>query len=797
MATGDIYYGVDIGTGNCSIAWVVDSARMRQQPLVPVEVVQFEGPRHDQKRPRFPSIALVPSTQRSKAKAIFGWPALRKRRASYQPGKNLFCSVKSDMGTRMVYDESIAPGLTTPVQVTAAILADMIGLVVRSGLRDPRGTRTVITVPASFAANQRQDTLDAAREAGLSVEDGDLLDEPVAALLDLCNSPELDARILPNEPRNLLVFDFGAGTCDVAVLRVQYANEGNPLGLRVETLGIGPYERFGGDNLDWAVMEHVVWPQVCARHGMAGEGHADELKNLFVRTNLWRVGRDLKERICERISESPESGAVRSRADLSVSGRTEGVELDGVIVPATAVSMTQRQFEQAIAPFIATDTRWSLFGDDLVESSLLQPVAETLEQAELEPGEIDYVVLNGGSCRNPYVRKCLEQWGHFAGAQIISVPDLDTSVARGAALHCFWRHARGQTLVPPIANEEIGVLTREQAFVPVLASGTRLPYPAGEGMAVVDATFSVPADSLEELAVPIYAGQGHRRRIVGTGHVPLGRAVPEGTPVQIEVRVDANRIARWRFEVLSETTLEDELTVANPWVNRVTRPEERELEAVSVRMSETFSRTGKVPLDLKVAQAAALYSAGNYLKAKEVIRAVLRHDPSNASAHGWLGLIYSQLGMHEESLASHQRAVQLGPEEPMHIGNCGVKLVQLGRDAEGIAKLQDAIASNPDLQYCHTWLGHAYRHLGDEERALKEFRRSAQVLARRISDSARPRAEDYRDLAYLQRTVGDYDEADRCEARAQEMRQQDLIGADPSAVVSSLDLLDLLGEGSE
>jgi len=71
------------------------------------------------------------------------------------------------------------------------------------------------------------------------------------------------------------------------------------------------------------------------------------------------------------------------------------------------------------------------------------------------------------------------------------------------------------------------------------------------------------------------------------------------------------------------------------------------------------------------------------------------------------------------------------------------------------------------------------------------------VLARRISDSARPRAEDYRDLAYLQRTVGDYDEADRCEARAQEMRQQDLIGADPSAVVSSLDLLDLLGEGSE
>jgi molecular chaperone DnaK (HSP70) len=789
MATGDIYYGIDIGTGNCSMAWVVDSPRLRQRPLIPVEMIQFEDSARERQHPRFPSVAIISSESPTKRRACFGWAALRDKQAGHHPGQDLFYSVKSEMGTRTVYDDTLLPAeLGTPVQITAALLTEMVNTVLKSGRQDPRKTRTVVTVPASFAANQRQDTLEAARLAGLNVGEGDLLDEPVAALLDLLNSPELDARILPTEPTNLMVFDFGAGTCDVAILRVQYdeADDG-PLGLRVETLGIGPYERFGGDNFDWAVMERVVWPQVCERHSLNEEDLPAELKSRFLRANAWRVGREMKENLCNRLNDGGQ------RSGLRVTARTEKVELDGHVIAPTNVSLTTEDFELAIAPFIAASSQWALFGEGMVECSLLRPIEETLEQAGLEPEEIHYLILNGGSCRNPYVRDCLEHWGHIAGAKVLAAPDLDTSVARGAALHCYWQHARGQTLVAPIANEELGVMTREQTCVPVIASGTPLPYPSENDLAIVDWEFGVPEGARRELAIPIYAGSGHRRRFVGTGRVELPKNTPPGTPVEIAVQVDANRITEWHFRVLSQPEIEGELIVSNPWVNRVTRPEERAVEAASERIAEAFERAGQVPLGLRVEQGAALYRAGEYLKAREVLEGVIRRDKGYAEPHNWLGLTWHCLGDHEKAYGCYCRAAELDSENSTYRANSGAALVDLGLAAEAVGILQEVVASHPDLQYCHTWLGHACRKLGDEERAQKEFRRSATLLARRISDMKQPRSRDYRDLAYLQRLVGDYDEADRCAKRAEELRHQDLIGADPEAVVASQDVLDLLG----
>ena len=79
----------------------------------------------------------------------------------------------------------------------------------------------MITVPASFSALARTETLEAAAAAGLDRARVRLLDEPVAALLDLLNSPDA-ADLLDAQSRNLLVFDYGAGTCDVALVRARF-----------------------------------------------------------------------------------------------------------------------------------------------------------------------------------------------------------------------------------------------------------------------------------------------------------------------------------------------------------------------------------------------------------------------------------------------------------------------------------------------------------------------------------------------------------------------------------------------
>jgi molecular chaperone DnaK (HSP70) len=90
---------------------------------------------------------------------------------------------------------------------------------------DPRKHPTVLTVPASFGQAQRDDTLSAAKLAGFDVTNPgrvQLIDEPVAALIDALNHADLDSIIDPARWNTVLVFDFGGGTCDLVALKVQY-----------------------------------------------------------------------------------------------------------------------------------------------------------------------------------------------------------------------------------------------------------------------------------------------------------------------------------------------------------------------------------------------------------------------------------------------------------------------------------------------------------------------------------------------------------------------------------------------
>ena len=108
------------------------------------------------------------------------------------------------------------------------------------------------------------DTFRAAALAGMELSERALLDEPNAALLDylLTCRPRTDdgQRFDLSRPRTVLVFDFGGGTCDVSILRVQA--DGDEQQLRIFNLSIARYERLGGDDIDAAIVEHVLLPQL-------------------------------------------------------------------------------------------------------------------------------------------------------------------------------------------------------------------------------------------------------------------------------------------------------------------------------------------------------------------------------------------------------------------------------------------------------------------------------------------------------------------------------------------------------
>ena len=108
----------------------------------------------------------------------------------------------------------------------------------------------------------------------------------------------------------------------------------------------------------------------------------------------------------------------------------------------------------------------------------------------------------------PYCRRCSPTSSTLFGhAQILETPELDASVARGAALASYWRHARGVEIVPPIIAEEIGILTLNDKPVTLLDSGHLLPFPDENGVHEIPCDFYVPCAGARQLLVPVYTGR--------------------------------------------------------------------------------------------------------------------------------------------------------------------------------------------------------------------------------------------------------------------------------------------------
>src|SRR5579859_3485715 len=210
--------GIDLGTTNSTAAQVQLPLDQAGSPELLCECISIEQMTHS--GPFFgsliPSVVALDKT----GKPWIGEGAKRMRSLprdyGLSPEKNLFHDTKNDMGVRKRYHR--APEDYDHARKIAGHVLRFLA----QGARQASGhaaARTVVTVPASFQLNQRADTLEAASLAGLSLTDYDLLDEPLAALTDYLFTfaqPDFIAK-----PANIVVFDFGGGTCDVFVARLK------------------------------------------------------------------------------------------------------------------------------------------------------------------------------------------------------------------------------------------------------------------------------------------------------------------------------------------------------------------------------------------------------------------------------------------------------------------------------------------------------------------------------------------------------------------------------------------------
>lgn len=374
--------GIDLGTTN-SVAAVC----VKGQPEV---ILSREHERH------FPSIVAP-----RKGGLLVGSPGMARPEAFSSVkrfiGRRIDDDVvvkareKGNLGYEIVADPDdegqlkvkLGEVALTPIEVAAEILRK-IKLDAEASLGEPV-THAVITVPAYFYDNQRVATRQAGAMAGLTVMQ--ILHEPTAAALAFGRDQRSDD---DRGVRRILVYDLGGGTFDVSLITLA---DGIPM---VDTVEGDPF--CGGDDFDYAIMDYVLG-QLDAKY----PGKRDALRRHT------RFMHGLKRRAEQaKFALSQASSADVEWLDAP---RIEDEEIE------VEVSIQRADFERWVRPQI---------------ERTLSLVHKALETAELNPSDIDDVLLVGGSTSVPLIRKLLGE--AFGKDKLRMHVNPMECVARGAAL---------------------------------------------------------------------------------------------------------------------------------------------------------------------------------------------------------------------------------------------------------------------------------------------------------------------------------------------------------------------------
>lgn len=447
--------GIDLGTTNSTVAEIVVAPESGGTPEV--RCLDVEQP--TRQGPQFHT--LVPSVLALHDGQVYVGAGAKDLRArlgdlGLEQYRNIFWDCKNDIGVRRTYHKAPA-GFRSAKELAGHVLKFLMDSA--SGDDGQPEAATVVTVPASFQASQRHDTLEAAGLAGIELAPGALLDEPIAAFIDYVFTHGTETFAGLSERRRLVVFDFGGGTCDVAVFELRPPRPGASAGIEVAPRSVSRYHRLGGGDIDRAIVTGVLIPQLIEQNGLQPHDLDYRAKSERVIPALLGCAESLKIGLCREIARLKKFGRYEE-ARAKLVQKNPGVYpctlREGTALRLQSPTLSAVEFDRVVQPFLDRDLLYPRETDYLMTCSVFAPLQDALGRANLEPGDVDFCLLVGGSALIPEIVEAADDF--FSEARTLSFEDSErtqTSVAHGAAWQAFSLAVRGQGLVRPVTGDSI------------------------------------------------------------------------------------------------------------------------------------------------------------------------------------------------------------------------------------------------------------------------------------------------------------------------------------------------------
>ena len=732
---GKTFVGIDFGTSTTVVSVAKYDARSKQVECTTLHLVQKEP---DVESELMPTVIAI----NNDGNPLVGEGAYKlKGNPNYTYGENIFHSFKMELGKDLgpVWYNSQQPAIKSPQDATRFFFKQLKRCIEKAC--PDTEIHYAVSIPASFESNQRKDLLDALKANGIPMTGKNLIDEPNAAFIGYINPDEsYKEPIELNEGYNpkVLVFDFGAGTCDISILEISADYQG----YHSKNLSISQFTELGGNDIDRYIANNYLLPSLLKNNGMEEDEYSESQKEVIA-SQLMGIAELLKIKICKDCEFLLDDKGMLDDMIAKNGGRTIDIP---VSIYTDYKQLTQDSFTLTYSEFI--HTMEVFFKKNVYQSttivkrqkrynSVYATINSAIKKAHVSKDEIDYVMMVGGSSKNPFVQRSIKEY-FGDGTRMLLPPDMQKLVSQGAAIHSLMTNGFDISMVRPITSEPIVIITKDNHSVPVIAAGTEIPFPA-----VIINRFNTGETEKNCIEIPICVSNEKKMLANLRIEAPDGNVFPVNTPIEVTLEMNADKVLAVHATCQGkECTVESE----NPFANTYQTDDEKKIMLAERETYVAADKNGGIPTKDSLVKLRNAYSnAENEYREAEVLEMQLKYYPQD-NMYNRLGVLYHNSGNISKAIYNFRKAIAADEENPWPHSNLGHDLYRIGKYREAKKELERAIELKADLPAALIILGEIYKEEEDKDTANELFEQAYNILMRYFHQG---QMEDY-EYSWLQ-----------------------------------------------
>ena len=685
--------GIDLGTTNSVLAYIdiVDPNKSKFEIRV-LEVAQ------DTRSGKYFSELVASAIALHNNIVYVGQGALHCRslmnKLGLEQDKNIFWDTKNLIGIERSFHKA-PEGFKNAKEIASQVLKFLNEQIKQAGTSTIK--HSVVTVPASFNPNQKADTKKAAEKAGMSDSALSLLNEPTAAFLAYVYTQMQDRTFDLATPKNIIVFDFGGGTCDVALFNLKRENNQISQSLRA----VSRYHRLGGGDIDRAIVVDVLLPQLYEQNRVESRDFDYHEKAKELIPQLLGIAEGLKMGLCSQLAHEKKSSNYGTSKESLVHTLTRTATVDlkrGQSLLLTSPTLSVPQFESVLSKFTDRDLLYYRESEYALSCSIFAPLENVLNRARLEPEQIHYCLAVGGSCLIPQIQDVLTE--HFENADILTFEEHgenQTCVARGAALQALHLASGGAGLVPPTSSDNLSIRTKGGGATLLVPANASLPYPSKTDWAVVS-TLRSPQSAIGQSFSLRLELIDSENELVSRDTWQVEPVVNKGDSLILQYRMDENQCLELKMSLADdpdETLYHD---TRNPFSNIASHHSQRDriLELEEEMRAKSMSPSAQVHTVEEIAKLE--HELGNNEKALSLLAKLNQRRPDGYRLHR-MGMVCGDLQDYERQEKFYRESARLLPHSGAALFNLALSFKRQGKFDAAVACAKEARTRSQDPAY--------------------------------------------------------------------------------------------------